>query len=82
MLYASVIEKGGEGKTKITYPIAFKAEVNHLEWLDNCFIGKTVELSKAKDLNESFILGGFNFIRVHYLGGNYAPLSGEDANLI
>ncbi|KAK7367516.1 hypothetical protein VNO80_09529 [Phaseolus coccineus] len=82
MLYASIVEKGCKGKTKNTYPIVFKAEVKHLEWLDNCFIGKTVETCKAKDLKESFILGGFNFIRGHYLGGNCVLLFGEDANLI
>jgi len=27
-------------------------------------------------------LGGFNFIRVHFLGGNCALLYGEDASLI
>ncbi|KAK7347970.1 hypothetical protein VNO80_22515 [Phaseolus coccineus] len=82
MSYAFVVEKGCKGKTKNTYPIAFKAEVKHLEWLDNCFIGRTVEPSKAKDLKETFILGGLNFICVCYLGGNCVLLSGEDANLI
>jgi len=32
---------------KNIYPIVFKAEAQHLEWLDNCFIGRTEEPSKA-----------------------------------
>jgi len=76
------VEKGYKGEKKNIYPIAFKEEVKPLEWLDNSFIGRTVEPSKAKDLKESFILGDFNFIRVRYLGGNCVLLSGEDANLI
>jgi len=70
MSYAFVMEKGYKGEKKNIYPIAFKAEVKPLEWLDNCFIGRTVEPSKATDLKVRFILGGFNFIHVHYLGGN------------
>jgi len=76
------VEKGYKGEKKNIYPIAFKAEVKPLEWLDNNFIGKTMEPSKAKDLKVSFILGGFNFIRVRYLGGNCVLMSIEDANLI
>ena len=80
--YASTVEKGCKGKKRNKNPIAFKAEVKHSEWLDNCFIGRTVEPSKAKDMKKSFILGGFNFIRVRFLGGNCVLLSGEDASLI
>jgi len=76
------MEKGCKGEKKNIYPIAFKAEVKQLEWLDNSFIDRTVEPSKAKDLKKNFILGGFNFIRVRNLGGNCVLLSGEDANLI
>jgi len=36
----------------------------------------------AKDLKKSFILGGFKFIRVRFLGGNYVLLSEEYASLI
>jgi len=76
------VEKGYKGEKKNIYPTAFKAEVKPLKWLDNSFIGRTVEPSKAKDLKVSFILGGFNFICVRYLGGNCVLLSEEDANLI
>ncbi|KAL9289812.1 hypothetical protein ACSQ67_024418 [Phaseolus vulgaris] len=36
----------------------------------------------ARDMKKSFILGGFKFIRVRFMGGNYVLLSGEDASLI
>ena len=44
--------------------------MEHLGWLDNYFIGRTKEPSKAKDMKKSFILGAFNFILVCFLGGN------------
>jgi len=82
LLYASVVGKGCKGEKKNVYPIVFKAKLQHLEWLDNCFIGRSKEPSKAKDMKKSFILTGFNFIRVRFLGGNCILLSGEDASLI
>ncbi|KAK7342168.1 hypothetical protein VNO80_25111 [Phaseolus coccineus] len=60
MTYASVVEKGCKGETKNLYPIAFKVEVKHLEWLDNCFIGKTMEPT----IEEEFVIN----IRSCYIG--------------
>jgi len=63
---SSIVENGGNGEKRMKNPIAFKAEVQQYEWLDNCFIGRTVEPSMAKDMKKSFILGGFKFIRVRF----------------
>lgn len=82
LTYPFAVEKGGKGEKRTKNHIAFKAEVHHSEWLDNCFIGKTVEPNLARDMKESFILGGFKFIQVRFMGGNCVLLSGEDVNLI
>lgn len=51
-----------------TYPIAFKKEVNQMEWFDNCFIGRTVVSSKARDFEGEHHLGRFQLYSGALLG--------------
>jgi len=46
--------------------IQFNVQEEPKEWLMDYFIGRVSDLSKVRKLHESFILGGFNFIRVRF----------------
>jgi len=51
-------------------------------WLERCFIGKLLKVADAQTVKKSFILGGFNLVRVRYLGERYVLLSCEEEGLI
>jgi len=54
------------------HAIHFKVEETPKEWLKECYIGRVSDLSKVGSLNESFILGGYNSIKVKFLGEFHA----------
>jgi len=47
------------------------------EWLKQCYSVRISDLSKIGDLNESFILGAYGFIKVKYLGSFHVLLKGK-----
>ena len=51
-------------------------------WLESCFIGKMLRAADVQSIKESFILGGFNVVRVRILGGMYVLLSCEEEGQI
>ena len=51
-------------------------------WLERRFIGKLLKAANVQAIKERFILGGFNLIRVRYLGERYVILSYEEEGLI
>jgi len=52
------------------------------KWLEKCFIGRLSKAADVKSVKESFFLGGFNFVRIRYLGEKYVLLSYEEEGII
>jgi len=51
-------------------------------WLEGCYIGKLLKAVDAQAIKKSFVLGGFNLVRVRYLREKYVLLSCEEECLI
>jgi len=59
-----------------------RANVETSFWLERCFIRKIIKATNVQNIKESFILGGFNLVRVRILGGMYVLLSCEEEGQI
>jgi len=78
--YAQVVGKENNAKTQRIVEQSgahIMVEEDNGKWLEKCFIGRVVEVEKLQLVMERFLLEGFNFIRVRYLGGQYMLLSRE-----
>ncbi|ESW12529.1 hypothetical protein PHAVU_008G120900 [Phaseolus vulgaris] len=53
-------------------------EVEQDDWLEGCYVGSLKELPSMQVIKESFVLGGFNLVKVRYLGGRFVLLSCDD----
>jgi len=60
----------------------FRVNAETSFWLESCFVGKLLKATNGQPVKESFILGGFNFVRVRYIGEMYIVLSCEEEGLI
>jgi len=49
--------------------IHIRVKEEDTKWLKSCYIGKVADVGKVKAVNESFLMEGFNFIRMRYLKG-------------
>ena len=45
--------------------------------LEDCFVGSLSKASNIKVVKESFLMGGFNFVRLRYLDPKYVLLSSD-----
>ena len=81
--YAQAVKYGNRAHSRSRVRVnAINVEETPKEWLKHCYIGRVSDLSKVEDLNESFILGGYNFIKIKILGGFHVLLMGEDKNKV
>jgi len=46
-------------------------------WLEHSFVRSLTKASDIKVMKESFFMGGFNFVRLRYLGSKYVLLSSD-----
>ena len=78
--YAHVVEQELERSElggKAEKVISFIVKEECTKWFEGCYVGRMLEVGKVQAMKESFILEGFNFIRVRYLEEKFVLLSGE-----
>ena len=81
--YAQAVKYGNRAQSRSRVRVnAINVEETPKEWLKHCYIGRVYDLSKVEDSNESFILGGYSFIKIKILGGFHVLLMGEDENKV
>jgi len=56
--------------------------VDSTKWLEDCFVGRLIELKNVKSIKESFILSGANFVKLRSLGEKFVLLSCKEAGFL
>jgi len=85
--YANIVKNGIRNNEQThnrarVQAIHFRAEETPRDWLKKCYIGRVSDLSKVSSLNECFILGDLNHIKVKFLGGFHVLLMGKNESKI
>lgn len=51
-------------------------------WLDNCYVERLLKAPNMQLVKESFVLGGFGFVRLRYLVEKFVLLSCDEEGVI
>ncbi|ESW07945.1 hypothetical protein PHAVU_009G005600, partial [Phaseolus vulgaris] len=53
-------------------------EVEQDSWLEGSYVGSFKEIPCMQSIKESFVMGGFNLVKLRYLGGRFVMLSCDE----
>jgi len=68
--FAQVVKNDSElfsQKKSDVSTVCIRVKVDYTKWLEDCYVGKFFETNNAQSIKESFIMSGFNFVRLSQL---------------
>ncbi|ESW15862.1 hypothetical protein PHAVU_007G108700, partial [Phaseolus vulgaris] len=83
--FAQVVRDGDESASKKAMDnsvVCFQVAVESTKWLEECFVGRLIELKNVMSIKESFFLSGINSVKLRSLGEKFVLLSCDEAGLL
>ena len=83
--FAHVVRDDDESASKKTMDnsvVCFQVAVESTKWLEECFVGRLIELKNVMSIKESFFLSGINSVKLRSLGEKFVLLSCDEAGLL